>query len=98
RKAAGSAFVRVAFQVGACPSSRVRLDYRKLAVFADQWRQPCNLQKSRLQRRAKRRIALNYNRKMFLRFWFTPGDYRWINPMLIPKDRIGDGKCFTAFE
>src|SRR5437667_2207695 len=84
--------------IGAQCSSSLRLDYRKLSVFTDQWLYTCDLQKPPLERRTKRRIALNDNRKMFLRRWFSPGDHGRVNPMLFTKDRVGDGECFTAFE
>ena len=58
----------------------------------------CRLQKSRLQRRAKRRIAFNYKRSMSIAARFPPGDCPRINPMLITKNRIGDSECFIAFK
>src|SRR5438132_9471944 len=93
-----STFAHIVLQIGAEPSSRFRLDYRKLPVFADQGRGACHLQKSLLKRLAKRRIPLNYNRKMPLRVRFPPGNCLRINPIWITKYRIGDSECFTAFE
>ena len=54
QKTPRSAFARVTFPIGAQCSPSLRLDYRKLTVFADQGRDTGDLQKPRLQRRAKR--------------------------------------------
>src|SRR4029078_12291414 len=87
---------RIAFRTAV--SLSMPLDHREIAIFVKHGPRACHLQKARLQRTPKRRIALENNRKMVPRIRFSPWDCRRINPMLVSKDRIGDGEHFTAFE